>query len=325
MTNPLIQDAKRVATGITVKLPTLGKFYDETIIDTSTNVEDAPVGKFSVWDETNFSDPYKIISGEATKTFLKTVAPWIIEPMQMSRWDIEVIMAASRLASYGPKMPFEMRCANPDETTTTKVNPDTGEETSYNTPVCGHRVMMDIDIREVIETYAFVESTDDWMVEIDTGQTLILQPPRYQDELAVSRLSLERGEMLADLGKEEEIERFSREQILEIKDIIVNKNMLSQFIFIQSCTKEVKLTTGNAVKDRTHIQEWLNTLNGKQLRTIIDKLEGLLSINEKAGKFDFVCPNCEYKTDDIPVIGDSIHFFGNGLQAVDQDKSNTQS
>lgn len=110
-----------------VTLPSKGQFYPEGSIDLPENGE-IPVYPMTAKDELTMKTPDALLNGQATVNLIQSCVPNIKDAWKMPSIDLDVILIAIRIATYGENLDI-----------TTKV-PNTGKEKEYT-----------VDLRKILQ------------------------------------------------------------------------------------------------------------------------------------------------------------------------------
>lgn len=92
-----------------VDLPSKGKYYDDSIIEGEQYVQ-IPVFGMNAMDEIMFKTPDALFGGEATAQVIQSCIPTIKEPWKLVGFDIDYILIAIRIATYGDDMAVSTKC-----------------------------------------------------------------------------------------------------------------------------------------------------------------------------------------------------------------------
>ena len=92
-----------------IDLPSKGKFYDDTVLENGQYVQ-IPVFGMNAMDEIMFKTPDALFSGEATAQVIRSCIPTILDPWQLVGYDIDFILIALRIATYGDGMSVNTLC-----------------------------------------------------------------------------------------------------------------------------------------------------------------------------------------------------------------------
>jgi hypothetical protein len=105
--NPLKQYFRQPS--IYIKLPSGGGFYPTGAIELTVNSE-YPVYPMTAIDEITYRTPDALFNGEAVVTVIQSCVPNIKNAWALPSIDLDTILTAIRIASYGHQMEFETRC-----------------------------------------------------------------------------------------------------------------------------------------------------------------------------------------------------------------------
>jgi len=105
--NPLFKHFRQPA--IYLKLPSLGKYWPESAIDLPATNE-IPVYPMTVKDEITLKTPDALMNGAGVANMITSCCPNIRDPWSIPSTDLDAILIAIRLASYGPTMDIETTC-----------------------------------------------------------------------------------------------------------------------------------------------------------------------------------------------------------------------
>jgi hypothetical protein len=105
--NPLTQYFRQPA--IHIRLPSQGKFYPQGTLSMPPNGE-LPVLPMTSVDEITYRTPDALFNGSATVSVIKSCIPSIRDPWGMPSTDIDAVLVAIRIASYGHGMDISTTC-----------------------------------------------------------------------------------------------------------------------------------------------------------------------------------------------------------------------
>lgn len=106
---------------IYVRLPSEGKFYDDSVLE-NNKIEDIPVYGMNTMDELVLKTPDALFSGEATANIIRSCIPSVIDPWKLINTDVDFFLIAIRIASYGEKLPVTTSCPHCNTTTDSDLN-----------------------------------------------------------------------------------------------------------------------------------------------------------------------------------------------------------
>ena len=119
MTNPLTQYFRQPS--IYIKLPSGGQNYQPGSIDMPLNGE-LPVYPMTAIDEITYRTPDALFNGQATVNVIQSCVPNIKNAWSVPSIDLDTILIAIRIASYGHDMEFATTCPGCNETTEQSVD-----------------------------------------------------------------------------------------------------------------------------------------------------------------------------------------------------------
>mgnify|MGYP000403691324 CR=1 FL=1 len=99
-----------------IDLPSKGKYYNSTIIEDEQYVQ-VPVFGMNAMDEIMFKTPDALFTGESTAQVIKSCIPSILDPWNLVGFDIDYVLIAIRIATYGDEMPITTKCSKCDTET----------------------------------------------------------------------------------------------------------------------------------------------------------------------------------------------------------------
>ena len=110
-----LQSYKRQAK-LFIDLPSGGVYYDDSIIEDAKYTQ-MPVFGMNAMDEILFKTPDALFTGDATAEVIKSCIPSILDPWKIVGFDIDYILLAIRIATYGDEMPVNTSCPKCDTET----------------------------------------------------------------------------------------------------------------------------------------------------------------------------------------------------------------
>ena len=118
-TNPLNKYYRQPS--IYISLPSKGRYYSEDVY-TSTQTGEIPVLPMTAKDEMAFKTPDAMINGQATVDVIKSCCPNIKDAWGMPSIDVDSVLIAIRIATYGNSMSFDSKCPHCGEDNTHDVD-----------------------------------------------------------------------------------------------------------------------------------------------------------------------------------------------------------
>jgi hypothetical protein len=110
--NPLTQYFRQPA--VYIRLPSGGKYYPDGALSMPANGELA-VYPMTAIDEITYRTPDALFNGNAVINVIKSCIPAIKDPWVMPAMDVDTVLVAIRMASYGTTMEISTRCPHCQE------------------------------------------------------------------------------------------------------------------------------------------------------------------------------------------------------------------
>ena len=265
-----------------VTLPSNGQFYPEGAIDIPENGE-YPVLAMTAKDELAMKTPDALLNGQATVDVIQSCMPNIKDAWKLPSVDLDAILIAIRIATYGEEMEI-----------TTKV-PGIGEERSFN-----------IDLRQLLNKLV----TADYNGHVQLGEmSVTTRPLTYLEFTEASLQTFEEQRIFALVNDEEisdgeKLSKFNR-SFKKLTDLTVNT--LTQSI--------VEISIGDdTVTNPAHIQEFVDNADKTFFTSITDHLDNQkkkfsiepLKVNSTEEDVAAGAP----KNWEVPITFDQANFFG---------------
>ena len=229
---------------IYIKLPTGGQYYDE--IPNLSIEGELGIMPMSNRDEVMLKMPDTLYNGESLFKIIQSVAPDIPDAYEVKLPDLDVILVAMRIASYGNTMEVTSKC-----------------------PHCGENNEYEFDLRVLLS--GVKEISDSTSVELKDGITVELQPNsvkivniRNIRETEMARLAREIA--IADDNDEIKKEKYSE----VVENITANKIMV-----ISDGIRKVITPDGTTVTDMQQIVDWLTNTHNSVMNTLENQVEKL--------------------------------------------------
>lgn len=160
-----------------LSLPSKGKWYPENTIE--GDPENLPVFGMTAMDEILFKTPDALFSGEATKSVIKSCIPGIKEPGYVPQIDIDSILIAIRIATYGQNLNTTYKCTSCNEENTAAM--DLTGALDYYSGLNYHNIVYLDPLKITLRPYTYDEWTQVQMQTYEL-QRHLLQTSGDMDE-----------------------------------------------------------------------------------------------------------------------------------------------
>jgi hypothetical protein len=224
-----------------ITLPSKGKYYPSGSFEMNETGE-FPVFAMTAKDELTMKTPDALLNGQAVVDVIKSCVPNIVNPWHMPSIDLDAVLIAIRIATYGEMLEI-----------TTKV-PGTGEERKF-----------DVDLRQMLNRLVTVEFEDQLTVN---DMNVTIRPLTYKEFTDSSLKTFEEQRVFAlvndtTIPDEEKLVRFNQ-SFKKLTDLTVN--MMSKSI--------TSISIGDTtVTDPVYIEEFINNTDKDFYMFITEFLE----------------------------------------------------
>jgi hypothetical protein len=273
MTNPLSQYFRQPS--IYIRLPSGGQYYPPGAIDMPANGE-LPILPMTAIDEITYRTPDALYNGSATVNVIQSCVPNIKNAWLIPAMDLDTILIAIRIASYGHEMDFATKCPN-----------------------CGHEHEVTADLRAVLEQMR----TPNYSNNIKDGDLEIyFRPMNYKNLNDNNQVQFEQQKILQNvaqstLSEEEKLSTLSQ-ALNRVTDLTVNS--LAQSI------ATIKTPTA-MVNEPQYIADFLKNCDRTLFNNIRDYIIELKAQAEMQ-PLKIACPECKHQHEQ-PVTMDMASFF----------------
>ena len=244
-TNPLNKYYRQPA--IYISLPSKGRYYTSSVY-TATQTGEIPVLPMTAKDEMAFKTPDAMINGQATVDVIRSCCPNILDPWQLTNYDLDTVLLGIRIATYGETM-----------------------DINATVPVVNEQMGHTVNLPSLLETVKNVEIKDSFRTK--NGFTVHIKPLTYKDITDTQVKTFEQQKIVAtvnssQLSEEEKTQRYA-DAYRKLTEL--NFDMLST-----SFTK-ITIPEGTEVTDREQIKEFLNNADSKLVNEMQDEMIRLRS------------------------------------------------
>lgn len=260
-----------------VKIPSGGRYADLDTEKLTVNGE-LPVYPMTAADELLVNNPDALLNGFAVEELIKSCVPAVRNVRSLAAQDIDVLLLAIKLASYGDKMEVGAKC-----------------------PECGHQNDFEISIQNDILPFV-VDMEDDYEVRINSDLVAYVKPYDYEAQTKVQMAAFEESKLLQSLVNTET----SDEQKLQTFNESFKKIAYFNLDLMSRCIVKI-VTPDQEVDDPEFIKEFVRNAEKSVTATIQAKIDQF----SKAGvqkNTQASCEKCEHHWD-TEYTFDPSHFF----------------
>jgi hypothetical protein len=279
-TNPLNKYFRQAA--IYVSLPS-GTNYPPEVVSTPQTGE-LGIMPMTAKDEIRFKTPDALMNGQGVVDVIESCVPDINDAWQIKSYDLDTILIAIRIATYGETM-----------------------EINFNVPGANENVSHTINLPSILDQ---IKNTKvDTEFTLKDGLKIKMRPLTYKDMTSTSLQTFQQQKMYSavqdsELPDEDKAKRFNDafKQLTELNASILLKNISA-----------VVMTDGTEITDHAHIKEFVENANAVLVKEIEDKVADLrgqgavkpLKLKASEEQIKKGAP----ATYEVPVTFDTANFF----------------
>ena len=279
-TNPLNKCFRQPA--IYVSLPS-GTDYPPEVVTTPQTGE-LGIMPMTAKDEIRFKTPDALMNGQGVVDVIESCVPDIKDAWQIKSYDLDTILIAIRIATYGETM-----------------------EINFNVPGANENVSHTINLPSILDQ---IKNTKvDTEFTLKDGLKIKMRPLTYKDMTSTSLQTFQQQKMYSavqdsELPDEDKAKRFNDafKQLTELNASILLKNISA-----------VVMTDGTEITDPAHIKEFVENANAVLVKEIEDKVADLrgqgavkpLKLKASEEQIKKGAP----ATYEVPVTFDTANFF----------------
>jgi hypothetical protein len=265
---------------IYISIPNNGEFYPPGVLELPETGE-IPVYAMTAKDDINLRTPDALISGEAIAQLITSCVPSIKDPWQVPASDVDYLLVAIRIASYGGEMELEFNCSE-----------------------CEHEFNYIVGLEPYIHQLSEATFSDDNKI-IPYGEIKIhLKPLSYTDLTFIQRRTFEEQRALRAIEGSEDA---SEEEKTEFYNNILNTMTDININSIASGVKGIELPDGTFINNKEEIIAFVNNASIR----LFKKISGVIQSERDKSSLDplkIECPECNHEFES-PLLFDYAHFF----------------
>ena len=272
--NPLAKHFRQPA--IYMKLPSAGRFWPpETLTLPATG--DIPVYPMTAKDEIVLRTPDALMNGQGIIDVIQSCCPSITDAWKMPSIDVDAVLIAIRIASYGNQMDVDVVCPN-----------------------CKHEHAIGVDLSYLLDNVKVPDYTS--KVKF-TEINVKLHPQQYFSVNAANQIRYEEQRILNALTSEDIAEDVKVAEYTQHIKKIVDLNI----DILVGSTEYIETDDSTVVNNPEFIKEFYLNCDTEIVHGLQNKLT---DIAKSAGIPDIknICPSCE-KEYSLPMEFDYSNFF----------------
>lgn len=265
---------------IYITLPSKGQFYPNGSLDMPESGE-IPVYAMTARDELMFKTPDALMNGTSTVEVIKSCLPNIKNPWLIPSIDLDAILCAIRIATYGHEMEVSSTC-----------------------PKCESHNDHSIDLRAVLDNFKNIQFRT--KVVIEDIIVVNLQPLNYDQISKAGLKAFEHQKIFSvindsSINDEQKVKLF-QESFVKLTDLT--------FETVAQCITSIESPNG-ATSDKEFITEFLRNTD----KRVFNELNKVLEDTKKSAtmpSLEVECSDCKHSYQ-IALTLDHSDFFGKGF------------
>lgn len=271
--NPLSQYFRQPA--IYIRLPSQGRFYPTGTIDLPPNGE-IPVLPMTTLDEITYRTPDALFNGQAVASVIQSCIPSIKDAWAIPAMDIDTILVAIRIATYGHEIDIDTQC-----------------------PSCDQESAFGLDLRKVLE-HITAPAYEKPVIHGDLE--IYIKPMSYQ-ELNINNMAQFEEQKAMQILSDESIPEDQRthqmgEVLKKITEITIDA--------LSTSIAAVKTPQSN-VTERPYIREWLANCDRGLFARVRDHIVKIKQAGE-IQPLNVTCSACQHSYQQVFTLN-MTNFF----------------
>jgi len=241
--NPLTAFMRRPK--LFLRLPSKGRYWAEGSIDLNDQNE-YEVYAMTVKDELLLKTPDALLNGYATVSVIQSCIPAIKDPWQLPSIDLDAVLIAIRIASYGEKVGMDINIPNTDESEPFEID---------------LRPMLDSVIDNIVW---------DPVVKVNDDITVHIKPISYRNLTQANIVSFEAERILRQLLGPDVSEDMKVQLMNQAAEKLADANVIQVVNGIERID-----TTNGSTDDQTFITEFLTNSDPTVFKAINKRFKDL--------------------------------------------------
>lgn len=277
-TNPLSKYFRQPA--IYIKLPSQGQYWPDDALNLPVTGQ-IPVYPMTTKDEIILKTPDALMTGTGVVEVIQSCVPSIVDAWKMPSIDVDSILIAIRIATFGHNMDFDTNC-----------------------PHCNAENTHSKDLRESL---AEVTPGDYSRPMYCNDLVIKLRPQPYFTANKAAMIQYEEQKILAALENVEQEVEVRAAAVAASMQRLVDLGLTA----LASSTEWIQTDDGQRVLDQDFIKEFYSNAENSLVRSLQEKLAEIGEVN-KLKPVKVMCIECQ-KDYNVPVEFDYANFFGKGF------------
>ncbi len=254
--NPLKQFYR--APKLYVKLPSGAKFNE---VEETASTGELPVFPMTTKDELYMRNPDALLNGDSVIKIVQSCVPNVKDTRKLPVCDIDILMIAIRMATYGEIMETKIK------------SPHSGNEDTY-----------EINLNNILENVEVMPTENS--ITLSNGIVVYVRPLSYDSQTKLNLVAYDQTKVLQNLGQVQNNPDVNQFKNMFVKLAETNMNLLAE------CIVRVVTPDGDSVDNRKHIKDFIDNLDAQNTKKIdgeIDRLNKFSTVTKQT----LVCKQTE--------------------------------
>ena len=258
---------------IYVSLPSKGLYYEPGALQ--GDYSNMPVFAMSGMDEIIMKTPDALFTGDATAKVIESCCPYIKNAKHMPAIDIDALLVAIRIATFGDKMSVTKKCDK------------CGEENDY-----------EIELAHILEYFTSLKFIN--TIKVFENLIIKIRPLQYEE---MNYFSIENFKLQKTLYQTSDLAVDDQQQ--QIDQLYKNLSELQLQLFLTAI--DSVQVDNETVTEKAFIEEWLKNTDRESYKLIKQKLEENKEVWDMPQQ-KVACGSCSAENN-IAVTLDQSSFF----------------
>ena len=265
-----------------ISLPSRGAFYPPGTLELDQTGE-VDVYPMTAIDELTLKTPDALLTGEGTVKTIQSCVPAIKNAWTMPASDVDVVLIAIRIATYGPSMKV------------TSSVPNTGTKQDH-----------EIDLQSLFDRVNKEKVSNQLLLE--NGIKVVVRPNNYQQLSLIRRQTFEKQRLARTINDAKIDDKDKQEEFNKIFAELTKMNVESLVNNIEA----IELPDG-VIQSRDDINTFVNNVDLKFVNAVRAKVEAMAELGA-VPPFTVESPEEDVekgapKTYNVPIMFDNSDFF----------------
>lgn len=272
--NPLAKHFRQPA--LYAPLVSKGRFWPENAVNIPSTGE-LPIYPMTARDEITLRTPDALINGTAIVEIIQSCCPMVVDAWEMPSIDVDTMLIAIRIASYGESMTVSGKC-----------------------PYCNEEHDYDVNLQAALASIQMPDYDNPVMME---DLLVYLKPLNYREVSRSSQRTYEEERLIMSLT-DDSISADDKQKAFDAHlQRMVDLNLDSLVAY----TDSIMTQEGESVTDRKFIKEFYSNISGANLKKLQSRVsEDSMIVNIQP--MDAECKACEEQFK-LNVTFDYASFF----------------